>query len=184
MNLERGNPMNLWIRMLTWSRLLLGAGAGACFACGHFTVGAILFTIGLFTKAIDTPLAEWRKCPIPADDKLYRLVAVLFNGAAFFGLMFGLCRMAYSDELSWLYPILLLAINGGLMSVSLLGKWIPRVRPHSTFAKLRSGIISLVIVAFVHPFVPFWIGVIADVCIGVGEWSKVVYYSRQENLSA
>ena len=141
--------INGFVIALVLLRFVFGVLTGMAFINQDFTYGAIFFAIGLFTKMVDIPMSVWSGRPIPADDEVYRIVAVAFNGSAFFGLMYGLCEMASTSELSWLYPVLLLAINGALMSVSLLGRWVPWVRPHSYFAKWRSGVISFAMMCLV-----------------------------------
>ena len=144
METERSNTTKLLIDM----RAIFGISAGFAYAGGSFLLGAVFFLCGLFLKLIDLPYAKLIGDLVPADDKEYRISAIIFNGSAFAGLLYGLGTLAYAGKTPWISPIFLLALPAVLMSVSLLGKWIPWVRPHSAFAKIRSGLISLPIAVF------------------------------------
>lgn len=163
--------MTLWIRLLAWSRLPLAAAVAIMWVFGWFEVGAWLFAIGLLTKALDTPLSVWQKCPIPADDELYRLVAAIFNAAAVVGLTAGFCNLR-SSSIAAILPILPLAITAAIMAITRLF-----VKPHSVIAKARSEFISCVVVAFAAPMVPLYLSFISLGIIGLGNSFKVLYYA-------
>lgn len=165
--------MHLWIRVVTWSRILLACAVALAWTFGHFELGAWFFAAGLLTKAADTPLSVWRQCPILTDDWLYRLVAVMFNAAAVVGLAAGYAHMAMQDKMHWVAAALLVATTASLMAITRL-----YVKPHSLLAKARSGFISALVLFFAAPYAPIWLSFTSLGLIWLGEGYKLMYYSQ------
>lgn len=163
--------MTLWIRLLTWSRLPLAAAITLCWAYGKFEIGAHLFALGLLTKGADTSLADRLDCPIPADDWLYRMVAVCFNAAATVGLSIGFGSMAMHGKLSWTVAALPLIITVALMGLTRLF-----VKPHSLTAKVRSGVVSAILALCLTPVASTMVVILCLFWIVSGEGYKLCAY--------
>lgn len=167
--------MEKWIRMLTCSRLLFGAGAAVLWAFGRFEAGAWIFVIGLFTKAADTYLADRTGCPILADDNLYRWVAIMFNMMATVGLTVGMFNAAMAHKISWWLAIMPFFLTGNLMLISSFF-----VRPHSKIAKVRSGAVSAILALCLAPLTSPLVLLMASFWIGSGECYKLYVYETAE----
>lgn len=173
--------MQLWIRLITWSRIPFATAVALSWMFGKFELGAWMFAIGLLTKAADTPLSVWRKCPIPANDEFYRLVAMLFNGAAVVSITAGYSIVAYyRGNTPWLISPLLFTLLPLLTTATLLTVSRIFIKPHSLLAKARSGVISAVVLLFVAPFSPLWLSMASFGFIWLGEGYKVLYYANSQ----
>ena len=167
--------MNLRIRLMTWSRLPLAAAVALAWGFGHFELGAWLFTVGLFTKAADTFLGDRLGCPIPADDKLYRWVAIGFNLMATMGLTIGMFSAAMAREISWCLAIVPFSATSSIMLASSLF-----VRPHSKFAKVRSGVVSAILALCLAPVASTLVIFLCSFWIASGEAYKLCVYKTAE----
>ncbi len=159
---------------MTWSRLPIAAAVAIAWGLGWFELGAYLFALGLLTKAVDTPLSVAWKCPIPADDKPYRMVAVMFNATAVIGLTAAHGNMAYYGKMSWAMAALPLVTTAALMAITRLF-----VKPHSLIAKARSGLVSFIVIFFAAPDMPHYLVMVSLGLIWLGECYKVIYYTTK-----
>lgn len=125
---------------LTFSRLPIGFGVAWLLYQGRFTEGLGLYVLGLLTDVLDGTVARAGKCTSAQGAEWDRRLDIVFNAMSAAGYIAG----AYLvwGNLHWaLGPFVSMA---GLVVVTR-----PFFQPHSAASKLRSGVIRILLPAFI-----------------------------------
>ncbi len=126
--------------VLTLTRLPIGALVAYHLYHGNFSVGFALYTLGLITDVLDGGVARKTGGTSDAGAELDRRADIVFNLLA----VTGFCAGAYLIWGNLWWAVAPFIATGGLVVVTR-----PFFQPHSAASKIRSGVIRLLLLAFV-----------------------------------